>query len=122
MTAAHETTETIKQGSIIESKAGKQYIVAAIYENKQGKGTRLGAYRWEDGKRVGAYRNLYSGSVRVVPAYGQALELIRAIRAASCHTHPARIGSGRLMGRAHAMQTTDADIQELTAMLHAVKR
>jgi hypothetical protein len=116
------TTETIQQGSIIESKAGKQYIVAAIYENKQGKGTRLGAYRWEDGKRVGSYRNLYSGSVQVVPAYSEALALARAIRAASCHTHPARMGLGRLMGRAHAMQTTAADMQELVSMLKAVKQ
>ena len=51
-----------------------------------------------------------------------ALALVREIRAASDWTHPARIGLGRLMGRAHAMQTTAADIQELTDMLHAVKR
>ena len=122
MTAAHKTTETIQKGSIIQSKAGKQYIVVAIYENKQGKGNRLGVYRWEDGNRVGPHRNLYSGSVQVVPAYSEALALVSAIRAASCHTHPARMGLGRLMGRAHAMQSTAADIQELTAMLHAVKQ
>jgi len=60
------TNDKIQKGSIIESRSGKLYVVHAVYGEVRGKGHRLGVYRWENGKKVGAHRNLYSGAVRVV--------------------------------------------------------
>lgn len=66
-----------------------------------------------------AHRSHISPAVEALNT--KARGLLRTIRAESSVMHPARIGLGTIINRMYALETTDADIAALEAMLEAVR-